>query len=312
MFYSFTILPLFTLFDKDPLPSDPEVGIYKEFDDDSSSDYSIEDRTYSAAVGRTALIIPCHKSERVIESTLDAAVKIFPPSQIFVIANGTSTTPLDDTEFVCSKYGVNHVWVPVKSKIVAQYVGCYVAREFDSVLLTDDDCILPSNFPLATDKLLGKVRCVGYGIKSTRRKSLCQMAQDAEYKFSSLQKVLAARLGSATAPHGALSLWDREFLQDTLRAQPGFSLSEEWLLGHHCRQLGGCVKMCSAVFASVPVSSGIFSGRSRHSTIWRRRFSPWNFFFVNSIWYNLYYILFNWKLGSWELSTKIFLLREVS
>ena len=49
--------------------------------------------------------------------TLAAALKIFPAKNIFVIANGNSPTPLDNTEEICQQYGVNHVWSPVGSKM---------------------------------------------------------------------------------------------------------------------------------------------------------------------------------------------------
>lgn len=77
------------------------------------------------------------KSAKIIGPTLEAATKIFPPRHIFVVANGNNPTPLDDTEAVCDTYGVNHVWSPVGSKIVAQFVGCYAAKGFKNVLLID-------------------------------------------------------------------------------------------------------------------------------------------------------------------------------
>jgi cellulose synthase/poly-beta-1,6-N-acetylglucosamine synthase-like glycosyltransferase len=126
----------------------------------------------------TALLIPCYKSANLIAATLEASLKIFPPSHIYVIANGNSATPLDNTEEVCRPYGVNHIWSPIGSKIVAQFVGCYAARDFKNVLLIDDDCALPENFPVVTERLVGKVQCVGYTIKSvgpnSTKGNLCQ------------------------------------------------------------------------------------------------------------------------------------------
>lgn len=58
-----------------------------------------------------------YKSAQLIGPTLAAALKIFPAKNIFVIANGNSPTPLDNTEEICLKYGVNHVWSPVGSKM---------------------------------------------------------------------------------------------------------------------------------------------------------------------------------------------------
>lgn len=65
----------------------------------------------------TAIIIPCYKSASIIEATLEAAKKVFPPEHIFVIANGNSPTPLDNTEDICKRHGVHHVWIPVGSKV---------------------------------------------------------------------------------------------------------------------------------------------------------------------------------------------------
>lgn len=145
-----------------------------------------------------------------------------------MIANGNSPTPLDNTEEVCREHGVNHVWSPIGSKIVAQYVGCYAAKEFASVLLIDDDCALPPNFPIVSQQLKGKVMCIGYTIKSvgpnSSKGTLCQQAQDLEYKTSGLQRALAGKIGSATFPHGAISLWNTAFLIDTFRTHPGYCL----------------------------------------------------------------------------------------
>jgi hypothetical protein len=65
------------------------------------------DRTTIPGVNKTALLIPCYKSATIIGPTLEAALKVFPAKNIFVIANGNSETPLDNTEEICRPYGVN-------------------------------------------------------------------------------------------------------------------------------------------------------------------------------------------------------------
>lgn len=147
LFYAFA--PLLVLFEKDP-PAE-------EITTETKIQPNVQD---------TALLIPCYKSAGLIAATLEAALKIFPPSHIFVLANGNSAEPLDNTEEICQPYGVNHIWSPIGSKIVAQFVGCYAAKDFKNVLLIDDDCALPENFPVVTDRLVGKVKCIGYTIKS--------------------------------------------------------------------------------------------------------------------------------------------------
>jgi hypothetical protein len=234
---------------------------------------------------------------------------------------GNSPVPLDNTEEICSQYGVNHIWSPVGSKIVAQFVGCYAAKEFKNILLIDDDCALPPNFPIVSDRLKGNVMCMGYTIKSvgpnSSKGTLCQQAQDLEYKISGIQRALAGKMGSATFPHGAISLWDREFLIKTFNKHPGFSVSEDWFFGHVARQLGCRTQMATSVFIETETPDAVFfsSGGERggfgEMTVFKQRFLRWNFFFVNGMYYNLHYILFSWELGWWELGTKLFVFQEI-
>ncbi|KAI1857212.1 hypothetical protein JX265_005729 [Neoarthrinium moseri] len=305
----YAFAPLLILFEKEP-PMEERL-----------------DRESIPGVHNTALLIPCYKSENIIGPTLEAALKIFPPSHIFVIANGNSETPLDNTEEVCQRYGVRHIWSSVGSKIVAQYVGCHKARRFQNVLLIDDDCALPPNFPVVSDRLVGKVKSIGYTIKSVgppkedgsgpTKGTWCQQAQDLEYKLSGLQRIFAGKVGSATFPHGAISLWDRKFLVKTFNDHPGYSVSEDWFFGDSCRRLGGRIVMCSSVFVETETPSAVFfsSGGSRggfgEMTIFKQRFMRWNFFFVNGLYYNMKYIIKSWRLGWWEIGAKFFVFQEV-
>ena len=103
--------PLLVFFERDPAP--PETT-------------DVEKEAGAPGTENTALLIPCYKSEKIIGPTLEAALKIFPASHIFVLSNGNSPTPLDSTEDVCNRYGVNHIWSPVGSKIVStnEATGC--------------------------------------------------------------------------------------------------------------------------------------------------------------------------------------------
>jgi hypothetical protein len=142
-------------------------------------------------------------------------------------------------------------------------------------------------------------------------------AQDLEYKLSGIQREFAGKIGSATFPHGAISLWDRELLVKTFHEHPGFSVSEDWFFGHVARQLGCRIKMCSQVFVETETPTAVFvsGGGSRggfgEMTIFQQRFKRWNFFFVNGMYYDMAYILGSWKLGWWEIGAKIFVFQEV-
>ncbi|KAK4546439.1 hypothetical protein LTR36_002116 [Oleoguttula mirabilis] len=304
--FIYAYAPLFLMFEKEP-PMPPNIDNL--------------DPTKTPGVHNTALLIPCYKSAQIIGPTLVAALRVFPASHIYVIANGNSPTPLDNTEEICEPYGVNHIWSPVGSKIVAQFVGCYAAKHFENVLLIDDDCALPANFPIVSDRMTGKVKCIGYTIKSvgpgSSKGTLCQQAQDLEYKISGLQRALAGLIGSATFPHGAISLWNTKFLIDTFHTHPGFSVSEDWFFGHVARKLGCRIKMCTAIFVETETPTAVFfsSGGSRggfgEMTIFKQRFYRWNFFFVNGMYYNMAYIFGSWKLGFWEIGAKLFVFQEV-
>ncbi|KAJ5933827.1 hypothetical protein N7454_006156 [Penicillium verhagenii] len=305
--FLYAFCPLLILFEKDPPPATEQI------------DTDLEQNSSSAL--NTALLIPCYKSAKIIGPTLEAALKVFPAENIFVIANGNSQTPLDDTEDVCRPFGVNHLWVPVGSKIVAQFAGCYAAKGFENVLLIDDDCALPPNFPVVSERLKGQVRCIGYTIKSvgpnSSKGTYCQQAQDLEYKMSGIQRAFFGMLGSATFPHGAISLWNTEFLKQTFNEHPGFSVSEDWFFGDACRRLGGRITMCSSVFVETETPTSVFfaGGGSRggfgEMTIFQQRFKRWNFFFVIGMYYDLKYIFTSWKLGWWEIGAKLCVFQEV-
>ncbi|KAE8141599.1 glycosyltransferase like family 2-domain-containing protein [Aspergillus pseudotamarii] len=281
------------------------------FENDFPGPDYYQQRRIGPTAPNTALLIPCYRAGPIIGRTLEAALKIFPASQIYVIANGDSPTPIDDTEEVCRVHGVNHIWCPVGSKIVAIFIGCHAVKSFRHVLLIDDDCLLPPHFPVAVSRLNQQVRCIGYTIKSvgsdSRLGSYCQQAQDLEYKLAGLQRSFAGRIGSATFPHGAISLWERGFLKETLQHHPGFSISEDWFMGNSCRRLGGRIQMCSAVFVETTTPAALFfvdRGSSRggfgETTVFKQRFLRWNFFVANGIWYNLLYLVRSWRLGSVE------------
>ncbi|KAL3470341.1 glycosyltransferase like family 2-domain-containing protein [Aspergillus californicus] len=293
------------------------------FEDDAPGPEFYNQRNIQRSARDTALLVPAYRSAPILGRTLEAALKTFQASQIYVVANGNCSTPLDNTEEVCQSYGVNHIWCPIGSKIIAIFVGCYAVKRFRYVLLLDDDCALPENFPVVVSRLTNTVRCIGYTITSrmdsSSARSWCQQAQDLEYKLAGLQRCFAGRVGSAAFPHGAVSLWDRDFLEKILEDHPGFSISEDWFMGNSCRRLGGRVQMCSAAFVETGTPSSLLFTRHRNgkrggfgeTSVFSQRFRRWNFFVATGLWHNFSYILGSWKLGKWELGTKIFIWQEV-
>lgn len=270
----------------------------------------------------TALIIPAYKAANVLPETIEHALKIFKPEQIFIVNNGNSEAPLDDTAGVCAKYGVNHAWVPIGSKIVAEFVGVALSAKFKYIMLIDDDVHLPANLPIVTDRINEKTKCIGYTIKSTGENgckgTIIQQCQDMEYKQSGLTRTFAGKYGSATFPHGAIILWEREVLKDLFNVHPGYTISEDWYFGHAARSSGYRIEFCSQVFVETETppafikSTSAARGGFGEMTVFKQRFGRWNYFFVFRIWEDTIYILFSWRLGFFrELVTKIWVLVEV-
>lgn len=279
----------------------------------------------------TAVIIPCHRSAGVIQHTLECALKTFPAENIFVIANGNSDQPLDDTGEICKKMGVCHIWVPIGSKIAAQYVGTAAAYRFRYCLLIDDDVALPDVFPLVTERIqLGqegdrhgnaKVKCIGYTLEATDEEgqpgNLCQQAQNLEYKLAGLCRTFFGKLGSSSFPHGAICLWERPFLELCFQKHPGYRISEDWFFGLMCKKLGGRIQFCSQVFVKTAVPGQVLrGGKSERAgygemTVTAQRLWRWNFFLMARIFYNGSCILFNWRLRQYEVFTKLDQFQEV-
>ncbi|KAL8809691.1 MAG: hypothetical protein Q9200_003185 [Gallowayella weberi] len=108
--------------------------------------------------------------------------------------------------------------------------------------------------------------------------TLCQQAQDLEYKLSGLAKSFAGKIGSVTFPHGCIVLWDRKLLVETFQEHPGFTVSEDWFFRHAARQLGSRIKMCTSTFVETEVPSSVFfsNGGARggfgEMRVWKQRF----------------------------------------
>lgn len=268
-----------------------------------------------------ALVIPAYKAAKILPETIKAALKIFKPEQIFIIANGNSPTPLDDTADVCKGFGVNVAWVPIGSKITAEFVGVALTKNYKYVMLIDDDVHLPPNLPLVTNRIQGQTKCIGYTIKSTgengSKGTLIQQCQDMEYKLSGLTRTFCGKYGSSTFPHGAIILWDRATLQSLFNVHPGYVISEDWYFGHAARASGFRIQFCSQVFVETETPPALFKdfGPSRggygEMTVFKQRFTRWNFFFAFRIWEDAVYILCSWRLGWREIVTKIWVLVEV-
>ncbi|KAF2825498.1 hypothetical protein CC86DRAFT_295068 [Ophiobolus disseminans] len=301
----------------------PQLMVKFEKNVEPTDDESAVQRTDAF---ETCLLIPAYKAAGALPATLEHALKIFKPDQIFVLNNGNSPTPLDNTEEVCRTYGVNHAWIPVGSKIVAEFVGVMLSKKYKYAMLIDDDVHLPANLPIVTERIsdtaeLRSTVCIGYTIKSTgaggAKGTMIQQAQDLEYKLSGLSRHFQGTYGSATFPHGAIILWNRDILEKLFWSHPGYKISEDWYFGHTARSAGYRIEFCSQVFVETETPPSLFipvkstRGGYGEMTVWKQRFYRWNFFFLYRLRDDLNYLIFAWRLGHYEIITKLFVLCEI-
>lgn len=161
----------------------------------------------------TALIIPCHDTDKVaIKTTLDSAFPFFRPRDIFIVDNGRSRYPKHPTcnfrDYLRSIHpDIVYIWSPIGSKNAAQLVGALAAKNYKYIMTVDDDVCIPGNFRSPVEMLDDKFKAVAYPLKAMDAECnvpLFMVAwQDVEYRLSGLGKLAEDRLCGVQFPHGA-------------------------------------------------------------------------------------------------------------
>ena len=250
----------------------------------------------------TALIIPCHRAETVIGKTLERALCIFDSKSIFVIDNGNSESPLDNTKAVCENLGVNYTWSNVGSKISSIYIGTKLAKDYSYVMQIDDDIFLEEDM---TFPINDKIDCIAYTIsainKETNESNLLQKCQDVEYKIAGVTKGVHSWLGNTSFAHGAISLWKRESLVKVLENHPMYPISDDWFTGFMANTYGMRIEVCDQKFISTDTPrSLLWGGRTSgygSATLLKQRFGRWYALIALQNVYNLYYVFFVWSFS---------------
>jgi DNA-directed RNA polymerase subunit RPC12/RpoP len=121
---------------------------------------------------RTALVIPCHNSDRdAMRKVLESAYQHFRPQDIYIVDNGHTNYPPDDFRaWMGSQHpDIVYIWSPIGSKNCAQLVGALACRNYDFIMTVDgmyaerplvskansetDDVSIPRNFKAPIDKI---------------------------------------------------------------------------------------------------------------------------------------------------------------
>jgi cellulose synthase/poly-beta-1,6-N-acetylglucosamine synthase-like glycosyltransferase len=215
----------------------------------------------------TALVIPCHRAEATIGTTLTNALKVFDAQSIFVVDNGKSETPLDNTASVCAEMGVNYTWVPRPSKPNAIYVGAKKASNFDFIMQIDDDVNLPEDITFPTDSAFDAMAYTISAGTNVGTRNVLHHCQDLEYKTAGIMKGFEAMVGGSTLfAHGAISLWKRDALVAVLEKHPLFPISDDWFSGYTANALGYRIGVCDRQFIETDAPGTLYLARSQDRT----------------------------------------------
>jgi hypothetical protein len=172
---------------------------------------------------RTALVIPCHNSDKTaMIKVLESAYPHFRPQDIFVVDNGRTRYPPDNfRQFISEQHpDIVYIWSPIGSKNAAQLVGALAAKQYSFIMTVDDDVSIPANFVPPIDKINHLTKGVAFPLRAmdtNDRSPLFMVAwQDCEYKMSGLSKLTESAVCGVLYPHGAGWFCERETLIDLI------------------------------------------------------------------------------------------------
>lgn len=183
-----------------------------------------------------AIVIACHNSRDIIPNTVKACLEHVRQEQIYIVDNGNSTEPTDDSRKVLGECSPNsrYIWNCYGNKTLAQYAGVMACKKYKYVLVLDDDVILPPNLDMGLDLIKDDTVGVAFPIRAAhpqRKYSLFIEWQSLEYQLTGYNKLMQSKTGTVQYPHGAASLWDRKALKTALRSHDTVFFAEDAKLG---------------------------------------------------------------------------------
>lgn len=211
-----------------------------------------------------AVVIPAHRSRDSIGATIRSCLKHVKPEQIFIIDNGNSEQPLDDTYQVVKSISerVNYVWGHIGNKTFAQYIGTLIASDYKYIYTSDDDMRMPENFSFGTDLIDETCKAVCYPIVAVHpepnQSNILVRWQSLEYKLAGCAKLSQSRFGGVLYPHGAASMWDRDVFLEALAQHDAIFYAEDVKLGMALTRLGHQMKMAAGACLETEVPTTLF------------------------------------------------------
>lgn len=244
-------------------------------------------------------LIPCHHSEDVILETVRSCLRHVKQEQIFILDNGKSEYPSDNTGALLKRYfpNVNYIYIPIPSKTKALRYGAEFAQEkYPFVFLIDDDVRVPAEFIFkkyvfdSDPYLKGLVlplRAIAEYQPGTFLSRLITSWQDLEYQLADLDIRFQDMFAAVARPHGGGSIWRTEALIEVLNKHNTKFPGEDEQMGFNLQhmQLGGQAILRydpdNYLSTFVPVT---YLGPANKGNLWNQRVRSWSPAQYTSFW----------------------------
>ena len=272
----------------------------EEFDSlQLSGELSDETESLSFVLGQSpvydcCLLIACHESTLTTEkaqtfaNTLQCALNIFPPSHVFICDNGNAISPVDDTQLVARSVhpDINYLYVPEGNKTFAFYwCNRYwipflektgIVPKFTYAMIIDDDVPLPPDLHIPHEQLRQNpdIKAVHFPLTAispeTSGRNLLIKFQDLEYKLAAVHKQFQAQVSRCLSCHGAVSLWERQTMEEVFFAHDTVFHGEDMMMGLCLLKRRDNSRIVSAAQTLVPTYAP-----SSFGMLFRQRVKSW-------------------------------------
>ncbi len=211
-----------------------------------------------------AVVIPTHLAADKIEATIRSLLVHVKPHQIFIIDNGNSNEPQDNTREVVASVSpdINYVWGHRGNKTYAQLIGAFLAKDFKYIYTSDDDMRVPRYFSFGAERINDTVKAVCYPILGVHPEpgetNWWIRAQSLEYTLADCSKLAQDRFGDVLYPHGAASLWEKETFMRVLHKHTAIFYAEDVQFGMILQQIGYAMTMEAGACLDTEAPTSLF------------------------------------------------------
>ena len=247
-----------------------------------------------------SVLISCHNSANAIDATLEQWTNVhgLKSNCIFVMDNADDKAT-DDTQKKVeefnkkNKMSVQYAFVNRGNKTYALYRGALLAKT-SKVIICDDDIIPPQQILSAAESIKDKYKYLVFPLIAINKGDHGQVIrawQNLEYALADHAKMFEDTSCGPTRPHGACSMWDREYMLQVLESKHDTRfMGEDLKMGVITTQNGERGKFAHGYYVKTYVPNSYFGKMGNYYTqrvrVWemgRHIYTPlmlWNLCFT--------------------------------